>query len=176
MTLSEHPGAGVAGNYEIIERILLHLPRQDLSRSWLVNKAFKDVFTTSQEVKKKLRVDLPKPGKTAYLNTRPTGPFEVMRLQWLRNELFLDIYGFDKRRARRSHSDAGWRSIPLFLPEAESRYLISQGTHCQAPPWHGKCSLSGLVTMGQLSDSLLEITDRHSIRDKVYLLSIIYPQ
>ena len=184
MTLSEHPGAGIAGNYEIIERILLHLPRRDLARAWLVNKAFRNVFTTSQEVKNKLRMDFPH-GKTVYLNTFPAGPFGVIRVQWLRKQLFLDIYGFDKRRARRSHSDAGWRLIPLFLPDAEAAYFMCAKhgsrqicTLCKYDSLLGygktEFSLSGFVTMGQLSDTLLEFTEKHEIQESIRLIQIIY--
>lgn len=179
MTVSKHPGAEVAGKYEIIERIMLHLPRRDLARAWLVNKAFKDVFTTSQEVKKKLRMDFPH-GKTVYLNTLPTAPFGAMRLQWTGRSLCLLIFGFLGVRAIRSNkstlSPAGWRLIPLFLPEAESAYCKCPGSHGTHLSWSCKTafSLSGFVTMGQLSDTLLEFAEKHELQDSVRLIQVFY--
>lgn len=159
MTLSKHPGAEIAGSYELIERLMLHLPRRDLVLSQLINKAFKDVFERSERVKTIFRMKLPAERETVYLNTRPQGPFRVIRLNRpLHRVVQIELLSFDQQLHM---SDAGaqssWRQEPIWLPKTSNEPTgfhqgLERDLDRDARLDSITQDLSGIISLGRLAD------------------------
>ena len=120
-------GAQIAGTYEFIERIMLHMRLPDLLTSRTINKSFAHVYHRSAQIPRMLRMPLPEAGSRAYLSTRQIGPFGMIRARLDSagdglSKLWIEGYKYQQKKNKknskkankaRQSSDRSWRSVVL---------------------------------------------------------------